>query len=413
MSGPSLRFALPCDLEALVALETRTMHFPMGHRVREWFRGDHPSVRLRHIAVAVEGDRIVAAAALLPEPVLYRGIRLITGRWEAVVTDDDYRRQGLCRALFGFLEGQYSHPLLLVEGVTWLYRRFGYYPAMHNHGGCNSGGRLANVDNFPESPLETRRATRFDGQFLANLRRSATRRSILASPIGEAGWAHALHPERTVAGPGETGLNRWQEIHILVQDDHPVGYFVHDPWDIGLLMDLEILPGVTTWRAAGATAVRSLAAFSGKAEIRAALSESHPLFAAFPRAFAQSFRASSDWAARIPDLSRFLRRITPALEANLARSALVGWTGEIALTRIDDGFRLSFDKGKLVGSFWLGDEEAANVRLMPGCFEALALGYRSVAEILANDADCQVPTEEVEAVLNALFPKGDSFFAPI
>lgn len=413
MSGLSVRFALSCDLEALVALETRAMHFPMGHRIREWFRGDHPSVRLRHIAVAVDGEEIVAAAALLSDPVLYRGVRLSAGRWEAVVTDADYRRQGLCRALFDFLSAQYGHSLLLVEGGTWLYRRFGYYPAMHNHAGCNSGGRLASVEDFPESGLNVRPATRSDVPFLAGLRRAAAKRSVLASPVSDAAWAHALHPERTVAGPEEKGLNRWQEIQILLQDDHPVGYFVHDPWDIGLLMDLEIVPGPTTWGDAGAAAARSVATFAGKAEVRAALPESHPLFAAYPHSFVRKFRASSDWAARIPDMERFLRRIAPAMEANLAASELTGWTGEMALTRIKDGIRLSFEGGKIAGFHRFEDEGEANVRLMPGKFEALALGYRSIGEILGEDPDCRVHSEELESVMDALFPKGDSFFAPI
>ena len=37
-----LRLAVPSDLEALVDLETRAMHFPMGHRICEWFRDDSP-----------------------------------------------------------------------------------------------------------------------------------------------------------------------------------------------------------------------------------------------------------------------------------------------------------------------------------------------------------------------------------
>ena len=57
---------------------------------------------------------------------------------------------------------------------------------------------------------------------------------------------------------------------------------------------------------------------------------------------------------------------------------------------------------------WEGERvEAARVRLMPGRFEGLAFGYRSMAQTLAEDPDC-VADEEAEAVLAALFPPGDS-----
>ncbi|RYG36469.1 GNAT family N-acetyltransferase [bacterium] len=411
MSGSNLRLALPSDLEALVDLETRAMHFPMGHRVREWFRDDHPNVRIEHIAVVERDGKLVAAAALLPGSLLYRGIPFRSAHWDAVVTDDHERRQGHCRALFDFLTSRSKADCLLVEGLTWLYRRFGYYPAIQNHGGCNSGGRIGRVADFPPTALQTRPAAFEDIPLLQTLRQQATGRYVVGTPVSEAAWRHAIRHDRTVVGRGETGLNKWEEIRLLVRKDEPVGFYMHDPWDIALLMELEILPGATTWREAGATAVHATGEFGGQREVKAVLPESHPLFSVYPCSFGPPARAASDWTVRIPHLAGFLAKVASALERTLDASHMAGWTGDLTLSRIEDAVQISFKDGRITGvEPWRPERpEEARLRLTPGRFEALVFGYRSLDAILAEDADCSVADEEAEALVRALFPPGDSF----
>lgn len=412
----TLRLAVPSDLEALVDLEIRAMHFPMGHRVREWFRDDYPE-RL-NLAVAEHEGRLVSAAALVPLPILYRGVPLEAAYWEAVVTDEAYRRRGLCRRLFEFLTPAEGLDALFVWGATWMYRRFGYHPALRNHGGLDSGMRVVRVADLPASTLDMRSATPDDAPFIARLRQEAGARYVVATPVSEAKLRYDLHPERRVVERGEIGLNKHQEWQILLHGDEPVGYLMHDPWDLSCLMELEIVPGRTTWREAGAAAVRAAASFPEKpstpGEVPTALPTGHPLYAAYPHTFRPATRPYGDDAARIPDAAGFLRRIAPALERCLAASAYASWSGEITLSRIEDGVRLRFEDGRLVeASSWSTERpDEARVRLMPGWFEALVFGYRSLQQILDEDADCAAD-EEAEGVLAALLPPGDSFLRPV
>ena len=409
-----LRPAVPSDLEALVDLETRAMHFPMGHRVREWFRADFPGDHRDRLAVAEHDGRLVAAAALLPLPFVYRGVPLDGAYWEAVATDEAYRRRGLCRRLFKRLTPAMGPDAIFVWGATWLYRRFGYHPALRRYGDLDAHARIVRVADLSASTLDVRPAVPDDAPFLARLRSAADARSVVSAPVPEASWRHDLRPDRTVAGRGETGLNRWQEWRVLEREGRPVGYFMHDPWDLACLMELEIVPGSTTWREATAAAVRATADFPPSpsfpaGEVRATLPDSHPAVAAWPAAFGRASR-HPDVAVRIPDAAGFLRKIAPALERTLAASPLAGWTGELTFSRIEDGVRVRFEAGRVreVAPF-AGEARAI---LMPGRFEALALGYRAVARILDEDADCRAD-EEAEAVLGALFPSGDSLLRPI
>jgi hypothetical protein len=415
MSVINLRHALLYDLDALVDLETRTMHFPMGHRVREWFRPDHPTVQLSDFAVVTVDDRIVSAAVLLRETILYRGIPVPVGIWEAVVTDPDHQRLGYCRQLFEFLSNRSAAEILFVQGATWMYRRFGYFPALGNYGGGNSGGCVVAAGDLPESSLTARPATADDSDFLVSLRQEACRRYVVSSPLTRESVRHDLHPDRRVVNRGEIGLNKWQEFRILEHAGRPIGFYMHDPWDIALLMEVEIVPGEVTWRDACAAAVHETVKFAGTEDARVVLPPSHPFSTCFPRSLGRTFRAYGDWAARIPDVAGFASRVHPALTKNLAESDMAGWSGELTISTIDQGIKLDFEDGNcvLVEPCKFRHPHDADVRLTPGRFESLALGYRSFPEILAEDADCSASREEIEALVTCLFPPGDSFFRPI
>jgi hypothetical protein len=94
---------------------------------------------------------------------------------------------------------------------------------------------------------------------------------------------------------------------------------------------------------------------------------------------------------------------------------MAGWSGELTISTIDQGIKLDFEDGNcvLVEPCKFKHPHDADVRLTPGRFESLALGYRSFPEILAEDADCSASREEIEALVTCLFPPGDSFFRPI
>lgn len=400
-----LRLARVEDKEAIADLETRVMHFPMGHRVREWLseHPEHPTMTPDRIAVAETDGAIVAAAALVPEPFLYRGLPVASGVWDAVATDAAHRRAGLCRALMAFLEARHRPLLLLVEGATAVYRRLGYSPAFPNRGGCNSGGALLRVSALPaRSDWTVRRAVPADAPWLAAFRRRVAEASLLAAAPSEVQWRHTLREDRRVVGPGETGLNRWQEVRVLVAPDgRDAGFFAHDPWDIGLLMELELLPGFNM-RDAGSAVLHELAAFSGAEELKIALPDDHVLFDVFPLLLSRRDRGGSDWHARIPDATAFLCAVQPALEEMLSRSALANWTGELVLACGRESVRIRGREGSL--EFSTANDEA-DMHLTENAFVRLALAGTPLAALMDEDRDVG-GSDEAVALLSALFPAG-------
>ena len=108
----------------------------------------------------------------------------------------------------------------------------------------------------------------------------------------------------------------------------------------------------------------------------------------------------------MPDLPAFIRHIAPVLEARLARSILVGYTGELKLDFYNGGLRLQFDRGKLTAvEPWrapaYGDEAGAGCPAL--VFLQLLFCYRSLADLRAFLPDVWA-NAETTLLINTLFP---------
>ena len=76
------------------------------------------------------------------------------------------------------------------------------------------------------------------------------------------------------------------------------------------------------------------------------LGEAHPAYIA---AADQLPRESKPYAyfMRVPDLAAFLNNVRPVLEARLAQSAFVNYSGELKIGFYKDGLLIKFERGKI------------------------------------------------------------------
>jgi hypothetical protein len=121
---------------------------------------------------------------------------------------------------------------------------------------------------------------------------------------------------------------------------------------------------------------------------------------------------------RVPDLPAFARLIAPVLEARLAASAAVGYTGDLRLSFYGDGLRLSFAAGRLtVAEPWRPTDDpgvpSADASFPALTFLQLQFGYRSLADLRYAFPDCLVHNEPARALVDALFPPRSSQVWPL
>ena len=421
--GLILRRVTHADTEALAAFQTENMHFPMGFHIHEWLRGDHPMSALEGFTLVEETatGNIVSAACLLPQTFTYHGIPFKAGRAEAVATRPDYRRRGLVRIQFEELhrwadtQGQL---LQIVEGATWLYRDFGYQPALDNNGGMNSGGRVALRPFLPrladgeEEPFSVHPAAPADLPFVRDLFAQSRRRYCLAVEESPAVWEFLLRG-------GKPGYNRWYDLRVVRdQTKQLAGFVVQDPWGCGRVMLYEVRDGVS-WLAATPSVMRALfaegdriaeinhSAFDG---IAFSLAPGHPVLDVAAGWLTPTYDKHCEWGVRIPDITGFTQKIVPALEERLADSPVVGHTGEFRLNFYRSGMRMNITNGRIteVQEWTPMYERDGDAGFTGNLFIPLICGYRTLDDLFRIDRDCWARNNEASVLLNVLFPKQSS-----
>ena len=121
------------------------------------------------------------------------------------------------------------------------------------------------------------------------------------------------------------------------------------------------------------------------------------------------------WYMRVPELADFLRHITPALDARVADSILVGHTGELALNFYRTGLRLTFAAGHLaeIAPWEPTSDERGDAAFPDLTFLQLLFGYRALDELTQFFPDCIARNDGARVLLDTLFPKQSSNVWPI
>jgi predicted acetyltransferase len=139
-----------------------------------------------------------------------------------------------------------------------------------------------------------------------------------------------------------------------------------------------------------------------------ALPESHPLLSVARQLGAQSERQYA-WQVRVVNYAAFLRHIGSALEERLARSVLVGFTGQLDINTRPHMLGLKFAQGRLASVEETSEpQEQATLRMPPPLLTQLLLGYRDCRQLMDCSLDAWVDPRACQLV-DILFPKTESF----
>ncbi len=426
--GLVLRRTTPADADALADFNSRihghddAPDLLVGVWTRDLLTRPHPNFAPDDFTVVEETatGRIVSSLNLISQEWAYAGIPFGVGQPEAVGTLPEFRRRGLVRAQFDAVH-QWSAArgqlVQVIGGIPFYYRQFGYEMGL-----ALSGGRSGSAPHLPPlaageaEPYPVRPATPADIPFLEEVYAATVGRRELITCIRSApAWRFELD------GRSEGSLVRSDLRVITSAAGEPVGYLVHPPrLNEGgpgagqAAVGYEVKPGVSLL-AVTPSVIRylwatgaALAAAKHKTLDRFifALGAEHPVYDAF-RDHLPVVRPPYAWYVRVPDLPAFLRRIAPALEAQLARSAAVGHTGELKLNFYHGGLRLGLTAGRLttIAPWQAAVGENGDAAFPNLTFLQLLFGYRSLDELRHAYADCSYNGDATRVLLGALFPK--------
>jgi hypothetical protein len=283
-------------------------------------------------------------------------------------------------------------------------------------GGGRTGfeAQLPNMKAGEIEPFTIRPATETDIPFLMEVYAHACQRQLVTCVRDEAVWRYDL------TGQSEKNANRL-EIRILSRTgtNDLVGYFTHPwfDWDTGLVAHhFELKPGVS-WLEVSPSLARYLWQTGevywkrdGRTQVRTTYSfwfgTQHPSYDVF-REKLPRLRDAYAWYIRVPDLPKFLRYISPVLEARIAASAIPGYTGEVKISFYRSGLRLALEKGRMtkIESFLPDPTDVGDAAFPDLSFLQLVFGYRTFEELEQSYADCWYNNDETRVLLSTLFPR--------
>jgi len=333
-----------------------------------------------------------------------------------VGTDPEYRRRGLVREQFQVIHqwsAERGHMMQGITGIPYYYRQFGYEMGLNL-----GGGRIGYLPHVPKlkddekEPYVLRPATETDISFLMEVHGYACQRSLISCVWDDSLWHYALN------GRSQQNIHSSKVMVIEAIDGDPVGFLLHPPmiWSTHLqISGYELKTGIS-WLTVTPSVIRyavetgqQYAAEKKDVECQAFyfnLGAEHPVYQTLSDRMPRVANPYA-WYIRIPDLADFLAHIAPVLEARLAKSVLVGHTGELKLNFFRSGVKLTFEQGKLkeTAAYLPASSEDGDVLFPDLTFLRVLLGHTDFWEVEKFFADCYVRNDAARALVPILFPR--------
>jgi hypothetical protein len=400
-----------------------------GMRIAAWTRDlltrTHPTFHPDDFTIVEEtaSGRIVSSMNLIPQTWSYEGIEFGVGRPELVGTAPEYRNRGLVRAQFEEIHrwsAERGHQVQVITGIPYYYRLFGYEMALDL-----AGRRVGYESHVPKLKDGEQEAYRIRPAGDADL-------ALISGLYERAIQRHAVACIRTpeifkyeLDGQSENNADHYPMLMIEDLSGETLGYFQHPTYlgQTGLsVLWYELKPGVS-WLAVTPAVVRYMwnqgqeyAKRDGRScsSFAFMLGTEHPAYQALGRNL-PDVRTPYAFYVRVPDLVAFLNHIKPALEKRIAGSIAAGHSLEIRISFYRQGLRLRIEKGRItaIEAWKPSPEEGGSIAFPERTFLQIVFGYRSYDELHQSFADCWCDSQEVQALINILFPKKPSDVFPV
>ncbi|MEU8660727.1 GNAT family N-acetyltransferase [Actinoplanes philippinensis] len=298
----------------------------------------------------------------------------------------------------------------MIEGIPYFYRRLGYDYALADDGAPSLPA--ASLPAGDGGGLTVRPATVADADALAAIDRRLTGEPVLSCPRDAATWRYEIAGRR----PADISRN---EVAVLTDGDAVRGYLVHSVRLFGageLVLFAAACDRPDDWaRAAPAVlaylggAGRRYAASSGEefTLVRQRLSPAHPLVRMGPPGVPKRQRA---WYLRATGPASLLGHLLPVLRDRWNTAGLRWPEKSMTISTYGRSARLDFSDGEPAAvvaghrSVSPATDPDIHAAIPPGALLQLALGYRTLPEVLHAWPDCVTRDRLTEHFLTVAFP---------
>jgi hypothetical protein len=419
--GLILRRSVPADAEPLAEFNSRIHEDPtVGIWTRDLLLKPHPTFQPDDFTIVEDTHtgKIVSSLNLISQTWTYAGIPFGVGRPELVGTDEAYRNRGLVRHQFEVVHEwsrQRGEMAQAITGIPYYYRQFGYEMTLAL-GGYRTGieADIPKLKDGEQDPYRIRPAQELDLPLIQAMYARSCERSLVCTALDETCWRYEMF------GKSPDNCNGRKVSVIETVAGEAIGVITTPVilWDNDRFVAdfFELKAGISWYEPTVSvlrylyTAGREMAAQKGKtlSRINLSLGSEHPAYQA-GEAWLSAQHPAYTFFMRVPDLPAFLMHIAPALEQNLSKSLVPGYSGELKISFYRSGIIMKFEKGRLleVTPWKPGVTEKVSAAFPDLTFLHLVFGHRSLSDLRYIYPDCY-DVNDGGLILDALFPKQNS-----
>ncbi len=352
-------------------------------------------------------NKILAYLCLLRGHLVLNGTRVPFGQMEIVGTDPEHRHKGYIRKLNEAFEKralEYDLPVLIIEGIPYFYRQFGYEFALNSF--CYIGIPFESIPKIEDNEYDLIEIKRIDKSSFDRYLELRAKRNKLLDLYRDLDMSLALYFSHSTLQ--EVGMCGPYGVFLKSQI---AGSFYLERFFGSLivrelyLQDALTLPIILTYIAEIAKEC-DLPLHMDRPIQESVLNYVESITRSkFPTPYA--------CYVRIPSTKIFLEHLAPVLERRLSSSELNEYSGKLVLSCYKGGCEIVVQKGKVqtVKELNRNELEGVHVALPPLVINQLFFGFRDINELEEIYPDVSVDPL-YKHIVGVLFPKIKNDIAP-
>jgi predicted N-acetyltransferase YhbS len=352
-------------------------------------------------------NKILAYLCLLRFSCVFCGIEIPFGQMEIVGTDPEYRHRRFISKLNKVFEkraAEYNLPFLIIAGIPYFYRQFGYEYAIPLRDSLTiSNDVIPSLKKGEPESFSIIRVTKDLFQEYLNLREKRNALFDLYRKVELKNWQYLSQGKL-----GEVGA---KELYLIKNNEKVIGSFYIDV----LFEKLEIKELWLESVNCIPTILRFCSIIAREKDIPLGVVPpvQNSLISYFERLVGLKFPRPYACYVKVPSVSKFLEIIKPVLKMRLLGSEFSSLTKSLRLSFYREGFEMVFQNGELVKikHLTIKELEDMHINIPPLVNFQLLLGYRTVEELENIYPDVTVK-DEFKPVIKILFPKVKASFTP-
>lgn len=351
-----------------------------------------PRVGPPRFTVVTDADRVVSSLCLMSRRLRLSDVELAAGQVEYVLTDPSYRRRGLVRTQMDVVHrwsAERGDVAQVIEGIPYLYRRFGYEYAL-----ALPRWWVPAWDEAPTMPPghEVRAAAEADVPALRRLLDGAHAASDVVVLRDDLDWLELLRDPRI-------------QVVVAVAGGEVRGWAWLLPAH-GRLILRDVLLATAD---AGRALVAHAAPLAGPHRLRLVDRPGTILSGLLADIGAPSPEAPYARYVRVADPIALLERLRPVLSARLAASPFAHDRGELVLTLYTATVALDYDRGEVTAIRPVpvvedpGEDRDDEIGVPPDLAATLLFGRYGARGLADRHDDVRLGTRS--ALADVLFPR--------